>query len=187
MARKRLKVIAGAMLVIVGLAVGVGIWGNSPARTSSSISTAETTVLGSETGTTKLSTSYMDIVVPDNLRLKTSTENQFGSIVGQYLISGKSFRDSDQVGITVGKLDNAQIDQISPVQFRSRDPVTYQPSSLANTPAGALVFVAPNGYEKSVFWTHGDLYAAVVVSGSPGQVTSLDEVLSVIINSWQWH
>ncbi len=182
--RKRLP------LIIIGvLALGAGIvgwWWNSPSR-SSPISSNQTTVLGTETETTSLKTTYISTQMPSSFRLKSSSENALNPIIGQYLLTNKNTRLTDQVGITIGKLQDNTIDTLSSVQLRNANPDKYQRISLSYAPVGSIIFTSQTtGYEKSIFWTHGELYAAVVVSGTSDQVSSLDNALAVIINSWQW-
>ena len=182
---KKHKLGASFLLASV-LVVSFGIWWNSPERTIPVVSSNTTQVLGSETSTSPLDTSYMSTVFPGRLHIKSSNENAASAIVGQYLLTSKDLQLNDQVGITIGKLNNDTIDNISPVQLRLRHPETYQQSSLADAPEGAIVFISSNGYEKSVFWAHDGLYSGVVVSGTVGRIAELNEILTTVVFNWQW-
>lgn len=179
-------VAAGAMLIIAG-AWGY-IWWHGPAETKEFTVNHQTTkdVLGSELTLISWHPQYFSTRYPSTLRILTSNEVAHGATLGQYVLSSVSLKQTDQLAVTVGVLDDMTLDDIPSVKFREQHADIYQQTDRSFIPAGGIVFSAKEGYETAAFWRHGNRYAAVVVSGSPLRKAELEEALEAVVTNWQW-
>jgi len=177
----------GIGVVMVGVSVWAYIWWHSPAETKK-FTTKPTTekVLGSEQTLNDWNTSYFSTRYPSDLRIITSNEVAHGITSGQYLLGSISLDRTDQLAVTVGSLGGLSFDELPAIKFRKQNPSTYQTLNPSFAPEGAAAFVSPDGYEKSIFWSMGGRYAAVVVSGSSARQESLQQQLEAVVKNWQW-
>jgi hypothetical protein len=121
------------------------------------------------------------------MQLKTSNENPHNPIRAGYLFTGTVHSPADQVAITVGTMGLNRLLEIPGVKQRLNDTATYQPTEVTNAPEGAMSFKRTSDYETAVFWQEGNLYVALVVSGSPLRQAELDQTLQSVLTNWSWH
>jgi hypothetical protein len=178
------------ILVAILLTSGVWIyqWWHQPASTAS-VSTSQQTqsdVLGSETKLQSWRTAYFMTSFPVSYRLLSSDEVSQGLTTGQYVLSSISFKQTDQVAVTVGRLGNLSLQELPVLKVRLLKSDLYQPVSPSYLPSGGLAFASANPYETSLFWRQGDQYAAVVISGSSSRQPELEQALETVVTNWQW-
>ena len=180
------------IFVIIILLIGVMgsafyLWWHSQASTSVvTYGAQDASVLGSQTTLTDWQTAYFTTKIATSLRQLTSSETPDKPILGSYLLASTSLRNTDQVGVTIGNLNNYALDELSAVRLRAVQAGEYTKATRSFAPAGALVFSRVSSYETSIFWQHGSMYAAVVVSGSSSRRAELEQNLSDIVSNWQW-
>lgn len=174
-------------LVLVGFGVWAYIWWHSPSETKqfTAKNTAER-VLGSEVTLIDWDAQYFTTRYPSDLRIVTSNEVPHGLTTGQYLLGSTVMNRTDQLAVTVGKLDGLSFEELPAIKLRRLKSDVYQPSSIAFAPEGSMAFTANNEFETSVFWAQGERYAAVVVSGSVVRATELRQQLEAVLTNWQW-
>lgn len=184
---KRL-IIVGCTILAVFAGVWTYVWWQSPAETKDFTATDQKTqgVLGSDVVLTSWQTPYFSTSYPNNLRVITANEVAHGLTMGQYLLSSASLGQTDQLAVTVGTLDGLTFDELPAVKLRQQRTDIYQPITLSYVPEGALAFNANDGYEMSVFWRQGNIFAAVVVSGSSARQAELAQALQSVVENWQW-
>lgn len=181
------KIIWISTFIGVGTAAAsIYIWSSRPVTTTASTTGTESNVRGSQISLSAYSGQQFSTQIPSTLALKTSSENKNGSISGQYLFVNRDKNQADQLAITIGTTQGADVREISAVKLRLMETETYEPVTLDYAPPGALGFQKKNGYEVSLFWRQDSRYAAVVVSGSILNKADLDEVSRTVINNWQW-
>ena len=139
----------------------------------------------------QLETSYFVVQVPSTLVVKNqSASPSSGVLLQQFLSSNTTTIDhpiADQIAITVRVQPPEGVSGLTDVQFRSKNPDTYQSYAGAEVPAGAVSFVNnSNGYEKSTFWCDRSRCLSLVVSGTIDRSQSLDEIIAKLLTSWQW-
>lgn len=180
------------LVAAIGL-VGIGIigaaiyWANQPAEVRLSKNNTNVDVKGEAISLEPFTADSFSTRIIDTLKLKTSTENATAAITGQYLFTDKSSSSGDQLAITIGSATTRDVSGISLAKFRMIHPDDYdQVSAPSLYPAGAVVFVKRQGYEKSVFWIEGNRYASVVVSGGTEHAAQLDTILQTTLQNWQW-
>lgn len=162
-------------------------WWHSPAEsvTITSADQVNQGVLGSESTLADWQTEYFTTRYPGNLRIISTNEVAHGITLGQYLLGAVSLNQSDQLAVTVGKLQTP-LSQLSSVVLREQQSDVYARTDKTYAPAGAYVFTKENPYETSIFWQHGNEYAAVVSSGSPVRRAELEQALQSVVTNWQW-
>jgi len=182
-------IIIGSCVLAVCAGVWTYMWWQSPAETKDFTSAEQKTqgVLGSDTVLTPWQTQYFTTSYPNNLRVITTNEVAHGLTEGQYLLGSASLSQTDQLAVTVGKLDSLKFDELPAVKLRQQRTDMYQPITLSYASQGAVAFSSKSGYETAVFWQQGTMYAAVVVSGSSARQAELAGALESVILNWQWH
>ena len=174
--------------VVVGLGTWAYMWWHG-ATTTSVVTVGDqtqTVVLGGESKLLVWETAVFATRYPDILRVITTNEVPHGITTGQYLLGSMSLKQDDQLAVTVGQLGTMRFDELPAVKLRRLQADTYQSAERSFAPAGGLVFQKTDGYETSVFWTHGNTYAAVVASGSPARRAELENALQAVVANWQW-
>jgi hypothetical protein len=172
------------LVLVIGASAGAYAWWQSPATTDTDQGTQEVnSVLGSETAVKPWQTSYFSTSIPTTLRVKTSNDS---ATYGSYLLTSISTHYSDQIGVTVAELGGNSLDEIPAVRLRLDKPDVYAPGNLSYAPDGAYVFTDEDGYETSIFWQHGNQYAAVVASGTSARRAELGEALADVVSNWNW-
>lgn len=79
-----------------------------------------------------------------------------------------------------------RLEELPAIKLRRVQTETYREITRSFTPSGGLVFGKSDGFETGVFWSHGDDYAAVVVSGSSARQAELEDALENVVTNWQW-
>ncbi|MBC7582083.1 hypothetical protein H7097_04445 [Aeromicrobium sp.] len=172
------------LVILTGVGFGLYSWWHSPATSSIDSGTQEVSnVLGSETSLKSWQTSYFVTSMPSSLRIKTSNDALES---GNYLLTSKTPRISDQIGVTVAKLGNNSLNELPAVKLRLNQPNIY--AAVANTyaPAASYSFVNEATYETSVFWQEDGYYAAVVASGTSARRAELNVATRAIVSNWSW-
>lgn len=184
---KRLLIVL-PLLALAASGTWVYNWWNKPSFASGLEQTTQgqNDVLGSQTTLQKWRTDYFTTLIPTNLQLKTSDQDTSKSIEGSYLLGNTEPQMDEQVGITIGRVGNGTLQETPAVKLRLNNPEVYAPTSVNYAPADSLVFTKVGSFEQSVFWQHGNRYAAVVVSGTSIDQTGMDQIAANIISNWQW-
>lgn len=181
------KITAAAALLVIGLmGVWVYMWANSPAQTSLSNSNAQERVQGSQITLLPYAGQSFNTVLPSTLKIKTSSESRKSAITAQYLFVNTDTHFSDQVGITIGTMQSANIEEVSAVKLRQTQRDVYEPATYDFMPANSVAFHKKDSFETSIIWAEGSQYATVVVSGSVLRQAELEEIARVVVTNWQW-
>jgi hypothetical protein len=184
--RKRSIFLVVLLLALVGAAAWGYMWWNAPATTSVTVAEQRTGVLGSQDKLLDWQTALFSTRYPASFRVLTSNETAHGSTIGQYLLSTVSPNNSDQLGVTVGKLGTMKLQELSSVKMRTLYSDEYTLTDRSFAPEGSVVFTKSNPYETGVFWSDGEMYVEAVVSGSAAHRADLESALESVVTNWQW-
>lgn len=179
----------GATLAVVLVLLGGWLyrWWHSPAESIVVSTGAQSSkVLSSENVLVPWETSQFTSRYPSNLRIITSNEVAQGITVGQYLLGSTDLRVSDQLAVTVGKLEDLNLAELPAVKFRATHPESYEQTTLSFTPPGGLAYSSVGAYEVAIFWQEDGRFAAVVASGSSVRQAELEQQLESVIKEWRW-
>ncbi|TAH34097.1 hypothetical protein EYC59_03815 [Candidatus Saccharibacteria bacterium] len=91
-----------------------------------------------------------------------------------------------QIGISGGALPKEGLIGVADYNLRVKDTASYKRATSTSLPSGAVAFEDTAGSMLTVFWPHGGNYVSLTVSGSPGSLRDLNELLSKILQNWQW-
>jgi hypothetical protein len=185
--KKRL-ILAFASVFIIGCIYGIYSWWHGQSTTSAiSYGAAPSgVVLGAQTSLINWQTPYFITRYPSSLRKISTAQTPDNPVMASYVFTGTGSEDSDQLAITIGSLNGSPLSDISAIQLRKDEASEYTQSSRSFAPSGAVVFDEIGNYETSIFWQHGDQYAAVVTSGLVSDSTDLEQDLSDVVSNWQW-
>lgn len=186
MTYKKIAAVLALLIVVLG-GVWLCLWWQSPADGKVMLSpVSDGGVLGSESELVSLRTVYSKTRYPSTLRVLTSNDVARGSIAGQYVLGLASLKHTDQLAITVGRLDSMALTELPAVKLRRLQTDVYALTTKKYAPLGALIYAKIDGSETSVFWADGARYAEVVVSGSPARFDMLEADLEAVITNWRW-
>lgn len=184
--RRRWLLLAVVVVFVGGLA-GLYAWMQSPVTNHGvSVVPEPSNVLGSQIQLVPFDTDYFSTSIPSFLQRKTATESDSAPVSGQYLFKHVQINIGDQLGITTGLLNGSSLPEVSGVKVRQSEPERYEQVARTNMPDGAIVFERKDQYETAIFWQENGRYASVVVSGGGERRAQLEEIVSSVINNWQW-
>ena len=92
-----------------------------------------------------------------------------------------------QIGVTVKKLEGSYAND-SAYTFRQKHPESYTAGSESHEGVTLYTFMSnspEDGYEKTVFWPHGNLLAIITLKASFSDPSFTNDFQQVI-NSWRW-
>lgn len=178
-------------IAVIGLGYVGFHWASRPSSTNESrTGSSDSGVLGTTTDLKPFTSPYFSTQIPADMLVKTSNENPQAAIRAAYLFTSNKTSPGDQAAISIGTMGLNRLSEISGVKQRLNNPALYHSTTIANAPAGAVSFTkadGTDGSETAVFWQEGNLYVAVVVSGSPLRQAELDQTLQSILSNWSWH
>lgn len=184
MTRRRMVIaIVGAVVFLVA-GNALYAWLNLPvASTGKSALTAEKP--GAAASTTAIQTDYFNTSV-DNMNLRPRQAPAGNTLVSVLAGSTRPI-DGDNLAIAIKPLPSGGVMEVSDVNYRLHTPETYQRiTDDPLLPKGAVMFRATDKYEVSLFWPHGDSYAAIVLTGRPDRPAQLEQHLKTILDNWHW-
>ncbi len=180
---------AGLIIILLTIFVFFTLWADKSVSTKPNISSVQGITTGN---TVKLyQNSYFSTMVPDYLLIKHQDLTSHGNTLLQVFMSGSlnstNRGDSDQLGITVGKLPTDGLLNNPDIQLRNRNPDIYVKQDSSSYPTDSLVFVKSQAsYELSIFWSHKSKFAAVVLTSTVSRSNQLEQEAKNIISNWQW-
>ena len=179
---------SGLIAIIFTILAGVGYiyyWASSPA--TSKIITTSTASSVQTLKDQKVSLANFSTVADGDMRIQQDKIGNGSPIFEQVVMLSNNVQAGDQVAITIGTLDSGGLVESSGIKLRTIQTDNYKPlRSFNSAPEGAIMFAKQNGYEKSVFWSNGNKYAAVVVSGNVARSNQLDALLAKVLKNWTW-
>ncbi len=93
---------------------------------------------------------------------------------------------ADQLALTIGKMPNGGIKELSSVQLRTRSD-SYTKIDFSWLGGDDVAFESTNeGYELGVFLAHKDRYVSIVMSGLHDKKSQLTHELQLFVNSIVW-
>lgn len=184
---KRILLILGALLVIVG-GVRLFQWTQSPVSSSGSTNSQQTDVQGKEVSFKIFQTDAFTTKVPDFMVTKTSTSTPTRPVEAQYLLTHQDPALSDQIGITIGRLNQEPLREISAVKLRLLKSDEYTPVEINTTQSDTVAFRHNDGrsVETAIYWQSNGKYIGVVGNSSSTRQQEMTNTLKAIINSWSW-
>jgi hypothetical protein len=174
------------LILVPTLAVVVGIvkFVNGPSQGSirSNPSTVNE-VKGASVSLKKLTTSYIEVELPDNLALKTSSETGASGIYAQYMFADTRFASKEQVGLTLAHLNGQNLYEIPFVKQRSTSPGQYV--EVVHT-SSLVAYRSTANDEYTVIQLHGDDYLTIATTGSSNDFSSIKDITEGAISSIRW-
>lgn len=176
---------AGAVVIVVG--AGFFYWSNQPVTTKI---TVEQNVKGATTPDYALKSyanSYFSANMPARFSNRTSITGRGQPTLLQQLFSapGSSSSFADQLAITVGVLPTGGVQNVADVQLRARTP-SYVPLTFSWLTTGTAYERTDEGYELDIFLTHGQDYAAIVLTGLMSSKEQLTHEMQLLVTSISW-
>ncbi len=181
----KISLITVPVLVLAGGVVALNAWSSSPANGTIRTGTPTTASKQNEQAVPlPISTALFNVTLPAGFTQKDASAPN-GEVTVRILATNTSTRQ--QVGISGGTLPREGLTAIADYNLRVKDTGSYIRSTTGPLPSGATAFEDTIGSMITLFWAHGSKYAAITVSGSPGSMRELKELLPKILQNWQWN
>lgn len=165
-------------------AIGFYVWANQPVTVHPKASSPPPSVLADRSPQT-LSGERFKVTVNGDYIVRTQDFSGPGNVL-ERLVATETERGSGQIAITISRLPQGGLHEVSDVRLRQQQTDLYLPTTVAGLPEGSLAFRSTGQYELDAFWIHGDYYAAIALTNTQGSGSVYDTEFEGIIQNWQW-
>ena len=184
MHKKRAVLITVSLCIICFFAITLYVWANQNVVVTS-YTTNNVITPSSPSQTSQINDKYFNAVVPAGYTINSKSAVPEGNMLSRYVLKNIDPKSLDQLAITIGTLPSEGLTGLSDVMFRAKN-TQYVPYNSIKIADKSVEFIAENPFELSVFWSHGNRYAAVVISGTQDRGEVLKKVINDLIGKWSW-